>query len=120
MPIYPRYIETPEPGWIVVDEPLATPDYERTGHSLLVSEFLTKVHDVLMDRYDQYGHGTKEMTEIAQVWSGLLGIEVKPRMVPIMMAGLKLVRASNSEVEDHAIDLSGYSFWIDELSTTTR
>ena len=91
--------------------------YARNMHSLVVGEFLNSVHDVLMNRYDQYGHGTKEMTEIAQVWSGLLGIEIKPRMIPIMMAGLKLVRASNSEVEDHAIDLSGYAFWLDQFSS---
>lgn len=46
---------------------------------------------------------------IAQVWSGILGHTVRPVDVPLMMAGMKLVRAQNTpDYSDNVDDIDGY------------
>lgn len=66
---------------------------------------------VLTDRAEEYGEATYVPTHIriAQVWSGILDHEVQPQQVALMMAGLKLVRASGTpDHDDSYIDAIGY------------
>ena len=61
------------------------------------------------ERQKKYGDPVAGHIRIAQVWSAILGHEVQPVQVPLMMAGLKLVRADASpEYEDNYADIEGY------------
>lgn len=64
---------------------------------------------IVNERESVYGDVTDYSIRVAQVWSGILGHEVKPVQVPIMMAGLKLVRWSNTpDYSDNPDDAEGY------------
>lgn len=67
------------------------------------------------DREQTHGAPDHNLRAIAKIWSALLrdrlrdGDDVTPQMVCLMMAGLKLARASNRpEHRDHARDTVGY------------
>ena len=64
----------------------------------------------LIDRRVQvYGDPTKTFVRIAQVWSGILGHEVQPCEVPLLMMGMKMVRAQvMPDYSDNTDDVEGY------------
>ena len=65
---------------------------------------------LLEQRGNQWGDAVGTHVRIAQVWSGILGHEVQPVQVALMMEGLKLVRASiNPSDPDSFDDAQGYS-----------
>ncbi len=68
------------------------------------------VVDELIDgREDLYGDAVEGMSRISSVWSGILDFEVQPHQVPLMLLGLKLVRASVSpDYSDNSDDIEGY------------
>lgn len=56
-----------------------------------------------------YGDPIDGFIRIAQVWTGILGFEVQPVQVPLMMAGMKLVRTSvTPDYSDNSDDVDGY------------
>lgn len=56
-----------------------------------------------------YGDPVDGFVRIAQVWTGILGFEVQPVQVPLMMAGMKLVRTSvTPDYSDNSDDVDGY------------
>ena len=60
-------------------------------------------------RVSVYGDPVDTYRRIAQVWSGILGHPVQPVEVPLMMAGLKLVRTQVSpDYSDNSDDIDGY------------
>lgn len=64
---------------------------------------------ILQEREKQWGDATRTHQRIAEVWSGILGHPVTPVEVALMMAGLKLVRASiNPGEPDSYLDGHGY------------
>ena len=68
------------------------------------------VGELLEQRGNQWGDAIGTHVRIAQVWSGILGHEVQPVQVALMMEGLKLVRASiNPDDPDSFHDAQGYS-----------
>lgn len=67
------------------------------------------------DREQTHGSPDHNLRAIAKIWSALLrdrlrdGDDVTPQMVCLMMAGLKLARASNRPSHrEHALDVAGY------------
>lgn len=67
------------------------------------------MNELVDGRQSVYGDPVQGHIRIAQVWSGILGTEVAPEQVPLMMAGLKLVRASeNPTYSDNSDDVDGY------------
>lgn len=64
----------------------------------------------LIDRRVQvYGDPNETFARIAQVWSGILGYTVNPVEVPLMMAGMKMVRAQvMPDYSDNSDDIDGY------------
>lgn len=55
------------------------------------------------------GDPVASLCDIAQVWSGILGHTVQPHEVPLMMAGLKLVRTRiMPNYSDSSDDVVGY------------
>lgn len=56
-----------------------------------------------------YGDPTLTFIRIAEVWSGILGQEVKAVEVPLMLAGMKLVRTQvTPDYADNSDDVDGY------------
>lgn len=69
------------------------------------------------DRHRDYGSPERNLTKIGMVWGALLGIEaIPPRQVAVMMAGLKLVRASGRDNRDDLVDGIGYLMLADEAA----
>lgn len=63
------------------------------------------------DRDLQYGGPEENFTRIAKIWSVIVGTEITPEDVAMMMVGLKLARyASKSGFQpDTWIDIAGYA-----------
>ena len=68
-----------------------------------------KVAALLEQRGSSWGNAASTHSRIAQVWSGILDIEVTAGQVALCMVGLKLVRASvNPDDPDSFDDGHGY------------
>lgn len=69
------------------------------------------------DRQEEYGKAEDNFKRIADRWTQLLGIEIKPWQVGVMMADLKLARlASGKPNLDSFVDGIGYLALASELS----
>jgi hypothetical protein len=71
------------------------------------------------ERNLDYGPPERNLTAIAQVWTALfpdLPFEFTARDVALMLAGLKLVRASARINDDDLPDLAGYVLLADEAT----
>jgi len=68
------------------------------------------------DRQDSYGQADANFERIAIRWSQLLGINIKPWQVGVMMADLKLARLANGAHQDSFVDGIGYLALAAELS----
>lgn len=82
--------------------------------TLAAIEEATQVRELIDGRVSTYGDPIEGHVRIAQVWSGILGIEVQPATVPLLMIGMKLVRAKNApDYSDNSDDIEGYLdiFW---------
>ena len=63
------------------------------------------------DRDVQYGGPEENFTRIAKIWSVIIGVDITPEDVAMMMVGLKVARyASKSGFQpDTWIDIAGYA-----------
>ena len=60
-------------------------------------------------RHNDYGTAKDNFTDIGRIWGTLLGIpDIKPEMVGLMMAGLKIAREKYKHKKDNIIDGIGY------------
>lgn len=64
--------------------------------------------DLVALRERTHGPAVLTMRKIAQLWSGLFGIHVKPEEVPLAMMLVKIARESNSHHQDNLDDIGGY------------
>lgn len=65
--------------------------------------------ELLASRQSVYGDRVDNMVRVAQIWTGILGFEVQPVQVALMMAGYKLYRASlTPDYSDNVDDVDGY------------
>lgn len=60
------------------------------------------------DRRDQYGHPYDDFNRIAQLWSGVFGIEVQGWQIPLAMSCVKISRECNGHKRDNSVDGAGY------------
>lgn len=67
------------------------------------------------DRNQSYGNYERECERIAKGWSLILGTEVQPRLVPLMMIWLKTSRELHKHKRDNLVDLCGYAALLDEM-----
>jgi hypothetical protein len=75
-----------------------------------------EAQNLLDSRLAVYGERVENMTRVAQVFSGILGFEVRPDQVPLLMVGYKTVRASQTpDYEDNVKDIEGYSLMFREI-----
>lgn len=65
---------------------------------------------ILDARETTYGHRPTNMANIAKVWSGITGLDIQPHHVPLMMIGMKAVRAATTpDYSDNTDDIDGYN-----------
>jgi hypothetical protein len=75
-----------------------------------------EAQELLDSRLAVYGERVENMTRVAKVFSGILGIEVRPDQVPLLMVGYKTVRASQTpDYEDNVKDIEGYAIMFREI-----
>jgi hypothetical protein len=74
-----------------------------------------EAQELLDSRLAVYGERVKNMENVAKVFSGILGIEVRPDQVPLLMIGYKTVRAAQTpDYEDNVKDIEGYALMFRE------
>lgn len=74
-----------------------------------MAEQSNTVTEVIDGRVDVYGDPVEGMVRTAQIWSGILGHEVQPADVPLMLIGYKLMRAQRTpDYSDNSDDVEGY------------
>ena len=69
------------------------------------------------DRAKEHGDARANFAKVAKMWSAMVGVEITPRQVPLMMVVLKVVRAcDNPGNADNCIDAAGYAALAGELA----
>lgn len=67
------------------------------------------IHEVIDQRVQVYGDPVDGFARIAKVWAGILGWPVRADQVPLMLIGMKAVRASiTPDYSDNSDDIEGY------------
>jgi len=67
-------------------------------------------------RQRDYGTPERNLEKIGKVWGALLGIgDIPPRMVALLMTGLKLVRDAFRNGDDNITDAHGYLLMIEQI-----
>lgn len=75
----------------------------------LVDERDGELGELIDRRVQVYGNPVETFARIAQVWTGIIGHEIQPWEVPLMMAGMKMVRADvMPDYSDNSDDIDGY------------
>jgi hypothetical protein len=69
------------------------------------------------DRNRKAGDFVTNHTNIARIWSVILGVEVEAYQVALCMAGVKLARTAASKDLDHFIDGAAYFAGAGECAT---
>lgn len=64
-------------------------------------------------RRNDYAHPADNFSHTAALWSGFLGVEIKPQWVPMMMMLVKLSREKHCHKDDNIVDMAGYAKTID-------
>ena len=67
-----------------------------------------KAEEILEDRAEHYLGYPVEAERIALIWTGITGFDIKATQVPLMMAGLKLMREGGKHKRDNLVDIAGY------------
>lgn len=76
----------------------------------------TTGQDLLDGRESVYGERVKNMEDVAKVWSGIFGFDVRADQVTLAMMGYKLVRASGTpDYSDNIDDVEGYALMFREV-----
>ena len=64
---------------------------------------------IMGDREEDYGEAHKNFSDIAALWSVVLGVDVQPWQVAVCMSQLKLARAIKTSTHaDSWVDMAGY------------
>lgn len=67
------------------------------------------VNELIDGRVAIYGDPVETFVRIAQVWSGITGLDIKPTDVPLCLLGMKAVRAQvTPDYSDNSDDIEGY------------
>lgn len=72
------------------------------------------------DRNASHGDYVREAHRIAEVWSVIIGHDIAPELVPLMMVGLKICRATSEGRlnRDDFVDIAGYAALGWKVATT--
>lgn len=69
----------------------------------------------LEERGEQYGDSKELYNHLAKRWSALVGVEIDPATVVIMLMDMKISRFMKGSSGDTLHDLIGYSMLVQEL-----
>lgn len=73
------------------------------------ANFIEQLKNILEERQAKYGEPKQNFEDIGKRWSKILGIEVTPKQVAIMMIEFKLVRLNKTvDCYDTLLDICGY------------
>lgn len=61
------------------------------------------------DRGEDYGHPFHDFSRTAAMATALLGQEIRPDQVPLLMIAVKLSRQANRPKRDNLVDIAGYA-----------
>lgn len=68
------------------------------------------IKEVIDERKRVYGDPAETFPRVAQMWSALIGTEIRPDQVPLMLSAYKLMRASiTPDYSDNIDDADGYN-----------
>ena len=80
---------------------------------------VTDRNEIVASRDGVYGPVVESFVRMAQIWSGILNVEVQPWQIPLCMIGLKQVRATYApDYSDNSDDIKGYIGIFEELIGT--
>ena len=69
------------------------------------------------DRAEEHGDASANFAKVAKMWSAMVGVEIAPRQVPLMMTAFKVARAwDNPGNNDNYVDSAGYAALAGELA----
>jgi hypothetical protein len=92
-------------GW---EAAIAEPEEEEEEVPLQIVPLLEAVDIIAATRHEDYGPPEEDFQRTAGMWSGYLGVEIKPYQVGFMMAMLKFSRETNQHKFDNFVDAAGY------------
>ena len=73
-------------------------------------DILEEAAEILQgDRREAYGGVRQSFSNLARMWSLILGFDVTPSQVCLCMIGLKITRELNCHKRDNLVDLADYS-----------
>lgn len=67
------------------------------------------------DRQADYGSVTENFSNIARLWSVIVGKDITPEQVGLMMVTLKVARQMNKPKRDNLVDGAGYFATIEKM-----
>ena len=66
-------------------------------------------HLVSNEKREEYGAPKHSMTQIADLWSAILGTSISARDVALCMIALKIAREKHAHKRDNLTDICGYA-----------
>lgn len=73
------------------------------------------------EREKAYGSPRENMARVASMWSVILGTEVRPEQVPIMMIAFKLARLMKQpQHHDSKTDVIGWTVVLDRMNDDSQ
>lgn len=83
------------------------------------TDMLLEAVNTVFQRGIVYGPPNENMKRTAQIWSGILGIEVTPIQVCLCMIGVKMARLVESPGHgDSALDIAGWAACLRDCQPT--
>lgn len=67
------------------------------------------------DRHEAYGPVAENFNRIGAGWGAILGIQVTPEQVGLMMVWVKVARQMHKQGHDNLVDIAGYAATLEKL-----
>lgn len=81
----------------------------------MTNDFAKSLDEILSGRGQEYGDSSRMLTKIAAMWSLILGHNITPKEVGLMMVGMKILREGQRHKKDNLLDIAGYAAILSDL-----